>query len=310
MRIREASEPEKSTIRIENATVVAHGLHRVIPLPLRYPALVAALSTLSIAAAADFHDHIGMQLWSMRAMTLAHPDAALAAVHDYGITEVETAGTANRTAEQFAASLKAHQLVAVGAHEGWDLPGVIREAKALGVTEVICPMLPQKVLPLDEASARRVAAQFNAWGRALAAEGLRFGSHTHGMEFRPLGNGTADTAFDVLVRETRPEWVNFEMDVFWVRHGGGDPVALLKKYSGRWTALHLKDMRVGAPTGKPDAKSPPGDCVAVGSGAIPWPEVLRAADRAGVQHYYIEDETPDPAANIPVSLAYLRGLKL
>jgi hypothetical protein len=205
----------------------------VIPLPLRYPALVAALSTLSIAAAADFHDHIGMQLWSMRAMTLAHPDAALAAVHDYGITEVETAGTANRTAEQFAASLKAHQLVAVGAHEGWDrlaqdLPGVIREAKALGVTEVICPMLPQKVLPLDEASARRVAAQFNAWGRALAAEGLRFGSHTHGMEFRPLGNGTADTAFDVLVRETRPEWVNFEMDVFWVRHGGGDPVALLR----------------------------------------------------------------------------------
>jgi sugar phosphate isomerase/epimerase len=268
------------------------------------------------ATDADFHRHIGMQLWSMRGMMLAHPDDALAAVQAYGVTEVETAGTANRTPEQFAAALRAHHLHAISAHEGYDrllkdLPGVIAEARALGVAEVYCAALGPSVPPLDTAGATKLAAQLNGWGRALATGGLRFGLHTHGMEFRPLHNGTNETAFDVLMRETDPALVSFEMDVFWVRFGGADPVALLKKYPGRWSALHLKDMRVGALTGKFDSRlSPATDRVAVGSGVFDWPVLLRAAAQAGVTHYFLEDETPDPAVNIPRSLAYLRDLKL
>jgi len=268
------------------------------------------------AAETDFHQHLGIQLYSMRAMMLAHPDEALATVHGYGITEVETAGTANRTPAQFAAALRANHLRAISAHEGYDrlvndLPGVIAEARALGVADVYCSALGPSVPPLNEVEARKVAAQLNAWGRALSAAGFHFGLHTHGMEFRPLNDGTKDTAFDVLMRETDPALVSFEMDVYWVRRGGGDPVGLLKKYPGRWTALHLKDMRIGAPIGSFDSRtSPATDRVVIGTGVFDWPVLLRAAAAAGVTHYYIEDETPDPGVNIPASLAYLRNLKL
>ena len=175
---------------------------------------------------------------------------------------------------------------------------------------MVCPILPPALRPLDEAGARRVAATFNAWGRALRAEGFRFAYHTHGLEFSPLPGRPGLTVFDLLMRETKPLWVNFEMDVFWVYHAGQDPVALLARYPGRWSLLHVKDMRSGAAFGPEPSKASPEDNVAVGSGRIDWPGVLRQAERCGVEHYFIEDETAAPLANIPASLEYLRALQL
>jgi sugar phosphate isomerase/epimerase len=99
------------------------------------------------------------------------------------------------------------------------------------------------------------------------------------------------------------------MDVFWVVHGGGDPVALLNKYAGRWMGLHIKDIRKGAPTGLTSGSAPESDNVAVGTGAIDWPAVLSTAEKVGAKYFIIEDETSEPLTNIPLSLEYLRTLK-
>jgi sugar phosphate isomerase/epimerase len=155
-----------------------------------------------------------------------------------------------------------------------------------------------------------VAAEFNRYGAALKAAGLRFGYHPHGFEFTATKAGHGEVVFDVLARETKADLVCFEMDVFWAAHGGQDPVKLLKKYPDRWVALHVKDMRKGTVTGLSTGSAAPTDNVAVGQGQLDWPAILRTAQEIGIRHYFIEDETPTPMQCIPDSLKYVRGLKL
>ena len=284
-------------------------------LPLRLPVLLVTLGLLAATARADFHDHIGLQLYSLRANTQAHGLASsLDLVKGWGITEVEGGlAFAGTTPEQVKAEVAARGLTMPSAHAQFDqlskdLPGAVRAAQTLGVKLVICPWIPHEGA-FDRKLLQQAIDVFSAAGKAFGAAGIKFGYHPHGYEFVP--NGTpGETLLDDLIRGTQPGEVCYEMDVFWIVHGGGDPVKLLEKYPTRWVGLHVKDIRKGAPTGFTTAHAPATDNVAVGSGAIDWKAVLGTADKLGLNYYFIEDETPDPLTNIPASLAYLRSLKL
>lgn len=276
-------------------------------------AVCSAGGAFADSSSKPFQEQIGLQLWSLRGAFLKNPTEALDLAKSYGITEVETAGTARMTPEQFRAELEKRGLRAVSAHMGYerlrdDFAGALKEVKALGVAYVIVPILPEKE-KFDHARAMEAAANFNRWGKAFREAGIRFGYHPHGFEFGP-GKTVGKTLFDEMVEATRPEDVFYEMDVYWVVHGGADPVTLLHRYAGRWVALHVKDMRKGIPTGLNIGSSPAEDKVAIGQGQIDWPAVLRAARKVGVKHFFVEDETTDAEANIPPSLAYLRQLTL
>ena len=270
---------------------------------------------LPAAPAIDFHEHLGLQLWSLREQTKTDLPAALDLAKSYGVTEIETAGTANLSVEAFAKLLDERGLKPVGAHLGYDelkkdLPAAIHTAKVLGVKYVMVPWIPHGPTGLTAQEAHEAAANFNQWGAAFRAEGINFGCHFHGFEFAPLAEEKGASSFDIILRETKPKLVSFEMDVFWVIHAGKDPVQLLKQYPGRWSLLHVKDMRKGTATGFFTGHAAPDDNVAVGNGLIDWPTLLRTAQAAGVQHYFLEDETPMPLVTIPESLKFLRALKL
>ena len=276
---------------------------------------LAACSLASVPSV-DFRQHLGLQLYSLRAQFDKNVPAALDLVKSYGVAEVETwDGVKGVTVAQEAAELKARGLRAVSAHMGYaamkkDVEAVIRDAKTLGVKFIIVPSLPHGKDGLTVEDAHRIAAEFNTFGAACKAAGLRFGSHPHGPEFRPTGAADGETIFDVIARETKPELVSFEMDVFWAYQAGQDPVKLLEKYPDRWVALHVKDMRKGAPRGTFTGGAPATDRVTLGAGEIDWPAILRVAQKNGVQHYLIEDETPTPLQCIPESVKYLQALKL
>ena len=273
--------------------------------------LLLALLTGFAGCTPKLTDRLGLQLWSLRDEFKTNVVKGLDETQALGFTLVETAGTYGLKPAEFRAQLDARHLKAVGAHFGYDLlekdlPGVAAEARVLGAEYVVVPWLPQP--EFDAATARAVAAVFNRWGHALQAAGLKFAFHPHGYEFHPVPGGHGETPFDLLVALTEPGVVSFEMDVFWVAHAGVDPVALLAKYPDRWTLLHVKDLRTGAAiTGTRGA--PPEDHVAVGTGQLDWPGLLRAAKAAGVKYYFIEDETVAPLQNIPVSVRYLKSLK-
>ena len=272
-----------------------------------------ALAALCSPLPAAFQDHIGLQLWSIRAQFEKDANIGLDLVKKLGITEVETAGTANLTAEQFRAALDARGLKAVSAHVQFaamekDIAGVVRSVETLGAKYAICPWIPHQGA-FDAATVKRAAENFNTWGAAFRGAGIKFGYHPHGYEFVP-GETAGTTRFDELVAATDPRNVSFQLDVFWAYIAGGDPVKLIEKYGSRWVSLHVKDVRPGAARAAGTSKAPATDNVPVGSGEIDWKAVLAAAQKAGVQHYIIEDETSAPVDNIPVSAAYLRGLKL
>ncbi len=280
---------------------------------LRSLLCTAALGGGLAASAANYQDHLGLQLYSLREQTKESTLKALDLAAGFGITEVETAGTGSLSVADFSKELAARKLTAVAAHAGYealtkDTAKVIADAKALGAKYVVMPYLPHdKATGVTVEVARKAAADFNTWGAACKAAGLQFGFHPHGFEFKAGADGV--TPFEIIARDTSPDLVVFEMDVFWVVHPGQDPIKLLAQYPGRWRLMHVKDIRKGAVTGIHSGSAPPTDKVAVGDGQVDWPTVLAAAEKAGVQHYFIEDEGIQPLKDIATSLKYLKSLK-
>jgi len=234
----------------------------------------------------------------------------LAQVHAWGIKYIELAGTYGLSPQAFKTELAEHGLDAVSGHfsfNQWssDPEAVLFQARDLGLVDVGCAWIDHDGA-FNEAACRHAIEVFNRVGAVAALHHMTFFYHTHGYEFEPYGHGTL---FDLLMRETNPANVKFEMDIFWVVHAGQDPVKLLKKYPGRWDLMHLKDMRKGTPTGLLTGESDVTNCVPLGAGMIDLPAVLRAARQVGVQWYFIEDESPLSEQQIPQSLIYLRDLR-
>jgi sugar phosphate isomerase/epimerase len=111
------------------------------------------------------------------------------------------------------------------------------------------------------------------------------------------------------MEKTDPKLVCFQMDVFWVVFPGQDPVKLLKKYGSRFQLMHLKDLKIGVKTGSLDPTTDLHNDVALGTGQVDWPKVLKAAKKAGVKYYFIEDESPLVEEQIPVTMKYLESVK-
>ncbi len=139
----------------------------------------------------------------------------------------------------------------------------------------------------------------------MKEQGISLCYHIHGYEFRPYEDGTL---FDLMAKRLDSKIVNFEMDVFWVKHPGQDPVALLKKYPGRFPLMHLKDRKPGTPnsqSGHADDETN----VVLGTGDVGIKAIMKEARKAGVKHFFIEDESSHAVEQIPQSLVFLKSLK-
>jgi sugar phosphate isomerase/epimerase len=265
------------------------------------------------SAGTPFEGPVGLQLYSLRNQFAKDVPGTLDLVKEFGVTNVELAGTYGLSAAQFKSLLDARGLKAVSGHFPYEdfrrnVDGIVRDAKTLGMQFAGCAWIPHSdKAPFDEKSCLEAIEVFNNAGRELAKHGLKFFYHVHGYEFQPYHGGTL---FDLMMAKTDPKYVNFQMDVFWVVHPGQDPVRLLEKYGNRWQLMHLKGMRDGTPTGLLTGQSDVRNDVALGTGKIDYAPILRAARKAGVKWYIIEDESPSSVEQIPQSLQYLRNLIL
>ena len=257
-----------------------------------------------------FKGPVGLQLYSLRAQFAKDVPGTLDKVRDLGFKHVELAGTYGLKPEEFKAMLDARGLKPIAGHFSYekyrdDVESIAKEAKALGLEYAGCAWIPHQD-PFDEKTLQAAIEVFNKAGEALAKHGVKFYYHVHGYEFQPTADGTL---FDRLMKETKPEFVNFQMDVFWVVFPGQDPAKLFDKYGHRWVMTHLKDMKkstvTGALTGHTDVEND----VAIGTGLIDFPPLLKAAARAGVKWHFLEDESSAVEAQLPQSLRYLENVK-
>lgn len=261
----------------------------------------------------SFKGPAGLQLYSLRGHFTRNVPSTLDIVKGYGIHEVELGGTYGQTPEQFRKELVSRGLIPIAAHFPFirlrdDPEGVVREAQALGLKYAGCAWIPHQGA-FDAPQARTAVGVFNHAGEVFAKYGIKCFYHCHGYEFEPGAAGPNTTAMDILIQETNPRNVVFEMDVLWVAHPGEAPEKWLAKYPGRWELMHLKDYRRGLPTGIHTGKTDPNNDVVLGTGQLNWPVILAAARRVGIKHYFIEDESADAVNQVPQSLRYLEQVR-
>ena len=256
-----------------------------------------------------FKHAIGVQAYTYRNSFPNGVAATLDTIQALGITEMEGPNPKNIEPAEFKKLLDERhiKMPSIGVDYNKivkDPQSVVELAKLFGADYVMVAWIPHgKTFTLEDA--KKAVDDFNTVGKILKDNGITFCYHNHGYEFGPYGDGTL---FDYIAQNTDPEYVSFEMDMLWAFHGGADPAQLLYKYKGRWKLIHLKDIRKGVAndlTGGTDTKND----VALGIGQINIPEVLKAAKAVGIQHYFIEDESPYHAAQIPVTIAYIKGLR-
>ncbi|HZK92982.1 MAG TPA: sugar phosphate isomerase/epimerase [Prolixibacteraceae bacterium] len=190
-----------------------------------------------------------------------------------------------------------------------DLINKIREvgenARTLGAKFVRVAWVPHDGLFTIE-MAKKTVEDFNKAGKFLKDEfGITFCYHNHGYEFSPYENGTL---MDYIIQNTNPKYVSFEIDILWTFFPGANPAELLNKYGTRFKLLHLKDLRKGV-TGNLSGGTAVENDVALGTGQLDIPAILKAAKTAGIKHYYIEDESPSYAKQVPQTILYLKSLK-
>ena len=278
-------------------------------------AMAPVKESLAAQQSHPFRGPFGLELYSLRHQIkpgdAGSVKAAMAYARQVGYTEMEAPELYGLTAREYRSLLDGVGLPCTSMMAGYEqfqagLGTVAANAHTLGATNVVNAWIPHQG-PFTLELCRETARLYNEWGKQLRAEGLHFGHHTHGYEFQPY---QGHPLFDTLVKETSPEYVDFEMDIFWVVDPGQDPVAYLKKYPSRWRLIHLKDMKKGPPTHNYKGGEPVSWDVALGTGRMDLAAILREAERVGVKGYYVEDESDQAHDQIVKDLHFLKTVRI
>ncbi|HYD23429.1 MAG TPA: sugar phosphate isomerase/epimerase [Croceibacterium sp.] len=266
----------------------------------------------------------GVQLWTVKDEAARDLDGTLRALATLGYRRVEAAGWHGRTPAQFRDAVRAAGLECVSAHYSLrdlleDSESRLAFARDVGVTYVVAsspapsrPLDPNKSWALANAEAmtladwRSNAEAMDRIGQRARAMGLVFGYHNHSAEFLDYDGFMP---MDEIMRLTEPANVVLELDLGWVAGAGHDPVRMLERYAPRIHLLHVKDLAT--------AERVPGKIVdderttPVGEGTIDWRAVFRAAERAPIHSYFVEQEAPftePPLEALAKSVAFLRRI--
>ncbi len=241
---------------------------------------------------------IGLQLYTVRGLMEHDFEGTISSVADIGYDEVEFAGYFGHAPADVRAILERVGLRAPSAHvpiEAFraDRAQAIADGLAVGHEYLIVPWIAEDERTLD--GYRRKAQEFNEIGRACQEQGVRFGYHNHDFEFT-LVEGRLP--YDILLDETDPADVHFEMDLYWIRKGGQDALRYFERYPSRFELCHVKDMNQSE------------GMVPVGDGLIDFGAIFSHSQQAGLRHYFVEHDNPDdPIQSITKSYAFLDALR-
>ena len=245
---------------------------------------------------------VGLQLYTVRRELAADFEGTLGRVAALGFREVEFAGYHGRPVAEVGAALRRHKLSAPSAHISTaelrdGLERAVGAARTLGHKYLVLGYVPaEERRSLDDY--RRLAALLNRAGERTRRAGVRLCYHNHDFEFAEMDGRVP---YDLLLAETDARLVGVQLDLYWITKADRRALDYFARHPGRFVSLHVKDM---------DA-TPRRFFTEAGRGVIDFGSVFAAADRAGVRHYFVEqDETPaSPFDSAKASLDYLKRLR-
>lgn len=254
-----------------------------------------------------FKGEIGIAPYTFRKVWKFGTPATLDIIQSMGFTEIEGGG-AGIDAAEYKKMCDDRGLKITSMGTGYqnlvdDPQAIIKTAKTFGAKYVMVAWIPHNTGKFGMANAKKACEDFNKAGKILAESGITLCYHAHGYEFGESEEG--GTILDYMMKNTNPDYVSYEMDIFWIHFGGGDPAALLRKYPNRWKLMHLKDMQNDIKKDHTGLTDPEFD-VTLGKGQLDIREILIAAQEVGVKHYFIEDESSRIFDQLPESIKYLK----
>lgn len=247
---------------------------------------------------------IAAQLYTLRDH-LKTPEAiatTLEKVREIGFEAVQLSALGPIETDRLKEILDANGLTVCATHTAWDrlrndIQSVIDEHRTLGCRHVAIGGMPNEYRNLE--GYHRFAREASEVAQALADAGFTFSYHNHDFELERFG---AKTGLQILIEESDSA-LNFEIDTYWVQHGGGDPAAWIRKVSDRIPLVHLKDMTY---------KGGQVRMAEVGEGNLNWPAILEACREANVEWYIIEQDIcdRDPFESLAISLKNVKAMGL
>jgi len=277
-------------------------------------ALTQTSKLFALEADNAYRKNFGIQLYTLRKQLAADPLGTLKQVAAAGYKQVELYGFPN--ADPLIQGAKEAGLEINSSHFEWDTAinpkdaefsdflKILDKAKTLGLSHLVIPYLKDENRGSLDAY-KKVAENANKAAVLSKQAGIQLAYHNHNFEFEPKEGGKS--GYDIFMEEFSED-MQFEIDVFWVKAAGVEPVMLIQKLKGRVSQLHLKDLKEGIAS--PSYGSMPDDAFKeLGNGIIPMEPIMVAAEAAGVKHCHVEqDQSPDAIASIKQSIAYIQKL--
>ncbi|WP_224998434.1 sugar phosphate isomerase/epimerase [Cesiribacter sp. SM1] len=239
-------------------------------------------TTANNGAQIDF----GIQLWTVKQDMAQDPKGTLQKLASYGYKQIESFegdkgifwGMTNKEFSDYLQSL-GMTIISTHANVKENLEMKAQQAAEIGMKYVIDPYEgPQQ--SLDDF--KRMAERFNEYGQICQKHGVKFAYHNHDYTFKEIEGVVPQT---LLLEQTDPALVDFELDMYWVAAGGGNIEDSLKKHSGRYKLGHVKDRMKGATEG--DAST------VIGEGSIDYQPILKVAKNNGMEYFFVEQERFD-----------------
>src|SRR3954451_4284378 len=253
-------------------------------------------------------DNLGVQLYTVRDTIGKDPVSVLKRIQDIGYKEIEATYA---TLAIIAPVVKQTRLRPVSVHidegifmgEGNKLDEALGKAKELGFKFAVVPYIAPEHRGGPEMF-KALAEKLNKYGEKAKANGMRLCYHNHAFEYQMFDG---KSGLEMLMSGTDKNLVGLELDIFWASVAGQNPVDVLKRYSGRVPLVHLKDKAKNFGQVQYNEKVPKETFKEVGNGSIDIASVLKAAEAAGAEHYFVEqDQTSgDPLDSLAISFKNL-----
>jgi sugar phosphate isomerase/epimerase len=292
-------------------------------------------------SAMDWADHIGLELFTVRDLIARDYLGTLEQVAQIGYKEVEPAeGYANLSPQQFRAELDRLGLKVPSTHSGITAGSTADAEQQLAGFQIMgieytslseprpaggggrgspgpAPTSPaaqrrmmeqfirSQARPRTVDDVKQEAARYNTYGKLAQRFGIKLLRHNHTVEFIPC-QGSAEVPYTILLAETDPDLVVFQMDIGWASVAGQNPIELFQKHPGRFVLWHVKDVACLTclpPASQEGARMAGARLVPVGTGDVDYGEIFTYADVAGMKHFAVEQ---DSAADWGDSLAAAR----
>lgn len=268
------------------------------------------------ADALPYLDRLGLQLYTVRNQMAEDPAATLEAIAKAGYAQVELMNI-DEDAVKIAAIARDNGMAVHSAFMNWkaiaspdnndgpDVDTTIDLAQRIGLRHVVFGYIDKNSRnTLDKC--RKIADRANQAGDKTREAGMRMCYHNHSFEFEKLEGKMA--SFDVFAKRFDPQKVDFELDVFWAKIGGRDPIQMMKRLAGRITQVHLKNLKDGVPTIYDEGKVPHDAFQEVGDGVIDMAAIMKLAKEIGVHQCHVEqDQSPAPLDSIAESIQFLKS---